>query len=761
MATQAIGSLFVSLGLDSAAFAQGVKVAQTRAQAFAANLSKRLGALGAVPGITRLQAGLSAVGAGIGVAAGAAAGAGVVALGGFSIAAMNAAKELQNLSQLANSTPEEFQKIAYAASQVGVSQEKMSDILKDVNDRVGDFIATGGGPMKDFFERIAPKVGVTAEQFRKLSGPQALQLYVSSLEKANVNQQDFTFFMEAMASDSTALIPILRNGGTAAQEYGARLEALGGVMDNRTVASLAKMKRSMDEVWVVVKGMGMSLGVAFAPVIEALSAAFVTLGMKGGLLRTIFDQIVAVIAFLAQGISGVIFVVSSLVNGIWSIIKAGGEWISNITGISDALGTLLSYTPIGWLNWLVALVKQTGGWGEALALLGDVASGVWSGMVDAAGAVPSGLSAIWSTVTAEFYGMLATLQRAWSEFLRETFATNMNLTFKGPWMDEPVKLLDFSGPITGMADSVDAIAEKYDQLATAAKNSAQVAGAAFSARSAPGLEAAAQALGKLKTTTDEAETALQTFGGAGGGLAAAGDSGSKSKEKLSALEKVMKKLREEAEYLAATFGMSQLQADIWEAQRAAGVEANSVQGQQIAGLMTQIDRMEQLKDATEEWRDSIVSSFSAFITQGGSFKKVLGDIIGKLAEMLAQKAFTSLLGGGTAGGGLFGGVMKILGFANGTNFAPGGLATVHERGGEIMNLPRGTQVIPHDISKRMADRAAGGVLRVELSPDLVGRVLSEAGNNSIQISQLGDIRSSEASRRALPSQISNLTARRD
>jgi hypothetical protein len=37
--------------------------------------------------------------------------------------------------------------------------------------------------MKDFFEQIAPKVNVTAAQFAKLSGPEALQLYVSSLEK--------------------------------------------------------------------------------------------------------------------------------------------------------------------------------------------------------------------------------------------------------------------------------------------------------------------------------------------------------------------------------------------------------------------------------------------------------------------------------------------------------------------------------------------------------------------------------------------------
>lgn len=44
--------------------------------------------------------------------------------------------------------------------------------------------------------------------------------------------------------------------------------------------------------------------------------------------------------------------------------------------------------------------------------------------------------------------------------------------------------------------------------------------------------------------------------------------------------------------------------------------------------------------------------------------------------------------------------------ANGTPFFSGGISHVNERGGEIMNLPRGTQIIPHDLSKRYIDRAA-------------------------------------------------------
>ena len=46
------------------------------------------------------------------------------------------------------------------------------------------------------------------------------------------------------------------------------------------------------------------------------------------------------------------------------------------------------------------------------------------------------------------------------------------------------------------------------------------------------------------------------------------------------------------------------------------------------------------------------------------------------------------------------------GNANGTNFWRGGFTRLNEEGGEILNLPRGTQIIPHDVSMEMA-RAYG------------------------------------------------------
>lgn len=157
-------------------------------------------------------------------------------------------REIANLANVAGAGTTEFQRMAVAAKTVGISQEKLADILKDVSDRVGDFLQTGGGPMKDFFENVAPLVGVTADQFKNLSGPDALQLYVSTLQKAGASQQDFTFYMEAMASDATALVPLLRDNGVAMRDMGDEAERTGRVLSGETIDGAVRLGNTLDSL---------------------------------------------------------------------------------------------------------------------------------------------------------------------------------------------------------------------------------------------------------------------------------------------------------------------------------------------------------------------------------------------------------------------------------------------------------------------------------------------------------------------------------
>lgn len=127
----------------------------------------------------------------------------------------------------------------------------------------------------------------------------------------------------------------------------------------------------------------------------------------------------------------------------------------------------------------------------------------------------------------------------------------------------------------------------------------------------------------------------------------------------------------------------------------------------------------------------------AFSNMRDVAKNALQDLAASLFSSGIKGLFSGLLGGG--GGGLFSlfSGPSIAANANGTNNFKGGLSSVHERGGEIMDLPRGTRIIPNDISKRMADGSGGGVLQVSLSPDLEARILQQAQGQSIEITGQG------------------------
>lgn len=203
-------------------------------------------------------------GAAIGAASVAAAG----AFTAWAVSVANIGKELDRFATLTNTSAETFQKWAYASRSVGIEQDKLADILKDVQDRVGDFLTTGGGPMADFFENIAPKVGVTAEQFRKLSGPQALELFTSSLEKANLSQSETIFYMEAMASDSSLLIPLLQDGATGMRAMGDEAERLGIVMRNETVAATKELDENLDRLKGMLTGVSVEMANQVVPTLN-------------------------------------------------------------------------------------------------------------------------------------------------------------------------------------------------------------------------------------------------------------------------------------------------------------------------------------------------------------------------------------------------------------------------------------------------------------------------------------------------------------
>lgn len=115
------------------------------------------------------------------------------------------------------------------------------------------------------------------------------------------------------------------------------------------------------------------------------------------------------------------------------------------------------------------------------------------------------------------------------------------------------------------------------------------------------------------------------------------------------------------------------------------------------------------KDAVADFEKQFVRSLLNMMNQMLIFAPIARALQGSLGGfglgggLLMGSTMSSGLGAGTGG-------LSFPMFAAGTDDAPGGLSMINEGGrGEIVDLPNGSRVIPHDVSMKMAANSNSGV----------------------------------------------------
>jgi hypothetical protein len=261
---------------------------------------------------------------------------------------VKASKEIANLAQQSNAGFEEFQKYAAGAKHVGVETNQLAKIFEDTNKSVGQFLSTGGGKLQNFFENIAPKVGVTADQFRNLSGPDALQLYVNTLQKANLTSNQMIFHMENMARGSSGLVPLLKDGGQGFKLFADEAERAGSLLDDKVVPATDKIRAAMTIAENSAIGFKNQIAEGILPTFADLSVAFSGISSDGIIASSTIDIITGSMKGLSLAAVGTVAaidltrkVMAGLVVGLQS--KAGMQIaIEDIGQTMDAWGGLLN-----------------------------------------------------------------------------------------------------------------------------------------------------------------------------------------------------------------------------------------------------------------------------------------------------------------------------------------------------------------------------------------------------------------------------------
>ena len=205
------------------------------------------------------------------------------AIASLSIASARWARELEIASTRAGETVERMQALAFASNTVGISIEKLGDISKDTNEKIGEFMSTGGGGFVDFIDvmRIGKaEARELAAEFQTMSGPTVLQEMVRQMEAAGISSNQMSFALEGVASDATDLIPLLKDNAQGLNNLTEEFVALGAVLTQEEIDKIKKVGEEFNKLGQTFSAEGRQLVAEYSEeiiaLIEWLSAAGTT-----------------------------------------------------------------------------------------------------------------------------------------------------------------------------------------------------------------------------------------------------------------------------------------------------------------------------------------------------------------------------------------------------------------------------------------------------------------------------------------------------
>ena len=130
------------------------------------------------------------------------------------------------------------------------------------------------------------------------------------------------------------------------------------------------------------------------------------------------------------------------------------------------------------------------------------------------------------------------------------------------------------------------------------------------------------------------------------------------------------------------------------------------------------DKIAAMEEIQGQFKDSIIDAAMGGVDAMDAFTNSIKRAA--LEYLLFGEGIFAGGGGKKSGGfgGLLGGLAGLIpGFANGTSNAPGGVALVGERGPELVNLPRGSQVKTAGETQRMMGGVGGGATLTIIAPE--------------------------------------------
>lgn len=293
----AIGSLKVLLGLDSAQFSTGLKKSNSELSGFAKS------------------AGLA------GVAIGAAIAASAVAIGVAIKGAIDNADELSKSAQKVGVTVEELSRLKYAAELSDVSLDGLSGGLKKLSANMADVAGGGTGKASEAFAALG--ISVTDASGKLKGSGEVLTEVAGKFGGMEDSAGKTALAMGLFGKSGADLIPLLNSGADGLAEMSAEADALGITIDTKTAKSAEAFNDNLTRLKAVGGGVATQLAAGVLPALESVSASLVGAAKNTAAMDTVGRVLagtIRVLATAAVGVGGVFAYLGTIVGGVASAI---------------------------------------------------------------------------------------------------------------------------------------------------------------------------------------------------------------------------------------------------------------------------------------------------------------------------------------------------------------------------------------------------------------------------------------------------------
>lgn len=671
MTTTNIGKLKVTIGADTTDLARGIGRAKAHVRSFA-----KVAKVGA------LAAG----------AAFAAAGAGMTALARGGLANVDAQAKM---ARSVDGSIDALRALQLAGADAGVATSDMNQSVQMMGKRLAEAARDGFGPAHEALEML----GLSASDLMKMDVDARFGAIADAVNGLGLNAAGAADVMRQFGVRSNEVALALLQGSGAIREARAEVDKFGLSLDAASAAGVERANDAFSRVRLVFESLSNQLAVNLAPILERISVDFQNMATVGGPLQGSVDRLVAGFGDLAKTLLDPAFINAA--------VTLGTTIMGAVTGLARAMQILVDYADLA---------------GTAMIALGG-AMAFFSGPVGLAiAAVSAGVfllsTRLGSTATAADEAALA--EARLSAALDLVDLANVDAVASGEKLinthiDSARAALEAARAELSLVRARQQAGEALlDQnpLTAGGNSGMSEEMAANTARAAAALDEAEAQLERYQKVLEGFKRSQFPSQGTGGGASAPGGTTPTNTDQLG-IEKLNKDLAALVKKLdpaqAKIIEFTTAQQLLTQAKMAGVItdeeyllrmdqlneafgEVPKVTSAAAASVSNLSDELDESAKISQAVSDDISGAFGTMITTIESGRDAVKQFGLELARIALTRGISNILGGSDWLGNLFSPGANALG----TDNWRGGMSWVGERGPELVNLPRGAQVIPNN-----------------------------------------------------------------